>query len=165
MNATKSIAANAENFGPQDKAPGEGAVKFISRFKEHTIVMLKKDAEGKTVFKTDANGNSKVAETVVYQFAKVPPHKNAEGKIDPNTAFCYLIVDPKVHGEDFNRLLAECNTLLKNPVNKLYTEEGYFKSRNPEAFRIAKEKTELENQISDKDKQIEELKAKLGFKR
>jgi hypothetical protein len=160
--AKKNIAANAEKFGAVDASPKENAVKFVTKFKEKSIVMFKLDANGKRVEKRDAHGNGMTFEVVQYEFTKVPPHKNAEGKIDPNTAFSFLIVDPDIHGSDFQRLLDKCKEECKNPAHKMFTEEEYFKQRNPEAFRIAKDKAALESLVEESNS-IEDLRKKLGL--
>lgn len=163
--AKRTIAANAEKLGTNDVATPVGAIKYISDYKENHFMLPKVDAAGNKTYHTDANGNNKLPDYTEYHFTKISGHKNKDGKIDPNTAFCYFIVDPAVHGSDFQRIVDMLEKNRLNPKNKIYTEDDYFRKRNPEASRIAMEKEEIMEKLSEKDKQIEELKAKLGFRK
>jgi hypothetical protein len=87
-----------------------------------------------------------------------------DSRADQNLAYSIFIVDPEKHGDILaSRLTQRLEELRTNPGNRLYTSEDHFAKRNPEAFRIAKEKSDLENTISSKDARIEELEKKLGF--
>jgi hypothetical protein len=162
----KNIAANAEKQGPTDQKPTTAeAIKFISDFSEFRFDLEVLDENGKKVYHSDANGNNKVVDVKKFAFVKVPPHKNADGKIDPRSAFCFFIADPEKHGSFFQRIVEKLTAYTKNPIYKMYTDEGHFQKRNPEAFRIAKEKVEQESIIDSQAKEIADLKSRLGLKR
>jgi hypothetical protein len=166
--AKKSIAAHAEKQGENDQKPTTPeAIKFISDFPEFRFDLEVLDENGKKVFHTDANGNNKLPDVKKFAFIKVPPHKNADGKIDPRTAFCFFIADPapEKHGPYFQRIVDKLTAYTKNPMYKMYTDEGHFHKRNPEAFRIAKEKVESEEKIDKLTQENAELKSRLGLKR
>lgn len=163
--AKKNISDNAEKLGSNDVEVKGDAVKFISDFQEQLFMLPVLDENGKQAFNTDADGNKKVKAFKTYQFTKVSGHKNKDGKIDPTTAFSFFVVDPEKHGTDYKRILEKLTALSKNPINKMYTADDHFKKRNPEAYRIAKDKQELEDKLSEKDRLIEELNKKLGFQK
>jgi hypothetical protein len=158
---TKSIAANAEN----NVETKTGCVKFISTFRQFHFDIKKLDEKGEQIFHVNPNSNHKLFEFKHFEFVPVSGHKGKDGKIDPNTAFCFFIVDPEKHGKDFPAIISKLQEFCKNPMYRMFTEDDHFKHRNPEAFRIAKEKSELESTISDKDKRIAELEERLGFKK
>jgi hypothetical protein len=164
--AKKSIAANAEKQGPTDQKPATPeAIKFICDFSEFRFDLEVLDENGKKVYHSDANGNNKVVDVKKFAFVKVPPHKNTEGKIDPRSAFCFFIADPEKHVGYFQRIVDKLTGYTKNPMYKMYTDEGHFQKRNPEAFRIAKEKVEREEIIDKQAAEIASLKERLGFKK
>jgi hypothetical protein len=164
--AKKNIAANAEKQGAQDQKPSTPeSIKFISDFPEFRFDLEVLDENGKKIFHTDANGNNKLPDVKKFSFIKVPPHKNADGKIDPRSAFCFFIADPEKHGAYFHRIVEKLTGYTKNPMYKMYTDEGHFQKRNPEAFRIAKEKVEREEVIDKQAQEISELKSRLGIKK
>jgi hypothetical protein len=163
--AKKKISDNAEKLGANDVETTGEAVKFISEFREQFFMMPVLDENGKQVLNTDAEGNKETKAFKRYDFVKVDGHKNKDGKIDPTTAFSFFICDPEKQGADYKRFLDKLTALSKNPINKMYTADDHFKRRNPEAFRIAREKQDLEEKLSEKDRLIEELNKKLGFKR
>jgi hypothetical protein len=167
MAKVKTIAANAEKLGANDQeAATDSAVKFISEFPEFRFALICKDEHGKTIYKTDANGNNKTPEIKEYSFVKVNGHKDPKtGKVDPNTAFSFFIVSKEDHGSDYDTILKRLRDLSKNPMYYLYTEDDYFAHRNPEAFRIAKEKVELETERDQWKAKAEELERKLGFRK
>jgi hypothetical protein len=162
--AKRSISANAENIGNGDKKASEGGVKYISDFSDYSFLMKAYDEDGKQTFHSDANGNGRLPDIKEYHFAPIRAVKNpATGQIDPNTAYSIFIVDPKVHGKDFDRIIDRLEALRKDPFQKLYTADDHFARRNREAFNIAKRSEELEEKLSEKDARIKELEAKLGF--
>jgi hypothetical protein len=163
--AKKKISDNAEKLGANDVETTGDAVKFISEFREQFFMMPVLDENGKQVVNTNAEGNKTTKAFKQYEFTKVSGHKNKDGKIDPTTAFCFFIVEREKYGTDFQRIVDKLTALSKNPINKMYTADDHFKKRNPEAFRIAREKQDLEDKLSEKDRLIEELNKKLGFKR
>ena len=172
---TKSIAANAEN----NEVMANGRVKFISKCREFFFMLPVLDENGKPSFHQDPNSNRKFPDMKEYAFTKSPSMRSRDGsvvkgtmKVEPETYSCFFIVDPAVHGADFQRIVDLLSGYCKNPAFKMYTEDDYFKQRNPEAYRIAKEKVAMEANLSDKDKTIAELKRhaaeledRLGFKK
>lgn len=177
MEQTNAIAANAENKSKFENATSKGQVKFVSNFLEFYFMLPVLDADGKPAFVRHPNSNAKVYESVKYSFTKVPSQRARDGAIgrtkdgkpalvtQANTAYCYFIADPDVHGTDFDRIVKLLSDMCKNPKYKMFTEDDHFARRNPEAYRIAKEKVEVEAKLSAKDKEIDELKERLGFKK
>jgi hypothetical protein len=161
----KNIAANADKLAQNDKRPEEGAIKFISKIPDFHFMMPVLDADGKQEYHTDAHGNQKLPTFKEYHFTKVYAQKGTDGKPDPSTAYSFFIASQRVLGDNFQPIVDQLNKDLLNPRYQLYTEDGYFKNRNPEAFRIAKEKSKLEDDVAKKDARIEELEKKLGFKK
>jgi hypothetical protein len=164
--AKKSIAANAEKMAANDAKPTtEGAVKYVSGYPNFGFMVYVKDEKGEQVFHTDANGNARLPTTKEYHFARVNVKDAKTGKFDQNLAYSIFIADPAVQKGDFDAIVKRLEELRKNPINKMHNDEDWFKQRNPEAFRIAKEKSEIEAVLSAKDARIEELERKLGFKK
>lgn len=164
--AKKTIAANAEKQSEMDRQPKEGCVKFISKFKEFHFTMPVIGEDGKQETHSDADGNGKLKTWKQYDFIKVMAHKNPKtGKIDPDSAFCFFICDPEVHGTEFPRLVKMLDSMRLMPQYQLFNEDDYFKFRNPEAFKIAKELSEKDAVIDSQAQKIKELEQKLGFKR
>jgi hypothetical protein len=161
--AKKNISASAEKLGEADVKTVGNCVKFICEFPDCHFMMKRLGDDGKPTFHTDANGNSKLPDFDEFHFMKIPV-KNKEGKLDPSQFYSIFIVDPEKHGKNYQRILDLLSSKTKNPKEKMYFEDDHFKKRNPEAFTIAEDKLELETKIEEKDRQIEELKKKLGFK-
>ena len=165
----KTIASsNAVKLGVNDVDSGENKIKFICEFSNYQVFMKVLDENGKPSYHTDAHGNNKVVDTFSIKFTPVSGHKNADGKIDPTTAFCFYVADRDILGKDFDRVVEKLDKECKNPRNKMYREDDHFKKRNPEAFRIASEKAKMEAQIeekaveiAEKDKEIEDLRKQL----
>lgn len=162
--AKKNIAANADKLALNDERPEDGAVKFISKIPDFHFLLPVLGTDGKQEYHFDANGNSKLPTIKEYHFVKVYAQKGHDGKPDPSTAYCFFIASQKDHGADFPRIVDLLNKYKSNPRYQLFTEDDYFKNRNPEAFRIAKEKSDLEDQVAQKNARIEELEKRLGFK-
>jgi hypothetical protein len=163
----KSIAANADVLGKNDVAvSGDTAVKFITEFPEYSFCIIDKDENGKVIETTNAAGNNKVPVVKEFKFVKVNGHRDPKtGKIDPNTAFSFFIVSKEEHGRYYNEILKLLKSRAANPMYYMYTEDDYFAHRNPEAFRIAKEKVALENERDEWKLKAEELEKKLGFRK
>lgn len=172
MNKTIS-AQNNVKLGINDNTSDEDRVKFICEMTHgYQFVLPVLNEKGEKVFHTDANGNNKTPDVKTYVFTQVSGHKNADGKVDINSAFSFFEVTKKLHGEDYDRIVAKLDKDCKNPINKMYREDDHFKKRNPEAFRIASEKAALisENSekteaLKEKDREIEELKKQLFIKK
>jgi hypothetical protein len=163
--AKKNIAANADTLAVNDLKPEDGAIKFISKIPDFHFILPVLDDAGKQVIKYDANGGKPLPEIKEYHFTKVYAQKGSDGKPDPSTAYCFFIASQSTHGKDFQRIVDNLNKHKTNPRFQLFTEDDYFANRNPEAFRIAKEKSELEDAIAQKNARIEELEKRLGFKK
>lgn len=164
--AKKSISANAEKIGANDRQPNDRQIKYISDYAEYHFIIRALDESGNPVFHTDANGNGKLPTIKEFHFAPIRATKDHKsGKIDPNTAYSIFIADPDVHGADFKQIVEALEKLRANPMNKLYSADDHFKRRNAEAYKIAKEKTELEEKLSAKNARIEELEKKLGLRK
>ncbi len=165
--AKKNLAAMAEKIGANDQVnTKETAVKFISDIPEYHFLIRAIDEKGELEFHTDANGNGKLPTYQEYHFTKIASQRDPKtGKFDPSTQKCFFIVDPEVHGRYFKPIVETLTRLKANPISRLYTEEEYFRKRNPEAYRIAKEKRDLEDEIAKRDSRIEELEKKLGFRK
>jgi hypothetical protein len=161
----KTIAANAEKLAVNDERPEEGCTKFICKIPEFHFMMPVHDEKGEEVFHGDRHGNARLPTTKLYSFVKVYAQKGKDGKFDPSTAYCFFIVNPKIHGTETGNILKYLTGLMKNPIYQLFSEEDYFKNRNPEAFRIAKEKTELENAIDAEKAKVADLERRLGLQR
>ena len=163
--AKKSVAAEADLVGGNDrKVESDKAVKFVSNRQEFHFMLTEQDSDGKQVFHTDADGNNKIKSYKQYSFVKVAGHKDPKtGKVDPSTAFSFFIVDPTVHGREYNRILDHLNKMRSNPLYQMFNDDEHFNQRNPEAYRIAKEKVELQETVAAKDARIAELEKKLGF--
>jgi hypothetical protein len=160
----RSVAQNADKAGDNDvSVSSDKAVKFVSTRQEFFFSLKTLDENGNHIKTTNADGNNAVPQFTTYQFVKVAGHRDQRtGKIDPSTAFCFFIVDPETHGKDYSRILDELNRMRSNPIYQLYNDDEYFKQRNPEAYRIAKEKEEIVDVWKLK---VEELEKKLGFNR
>lgn len=165
-------ASNKINIGTNDIDSDDEKIKYICEFSNHHFVYFDLDENGKKKYHTDANGNNKLPDIIEDNFIPVSGHKNADGKVDPNTAFCFYVVDRKKHKEDFDSIVSTLDKKCANPIYKMYREDDHFKKRNPEAFRIASEKSEMEQKLADsaaalseKDKEIEDLKAQLFSKK
>lgn len=166
MTKKKTISAlNKVKLGVNDIESGESRVKYICEFAHHNFIMPVLDDKGNKIYHFDANGNNKTIDVISRSFTSVSGHKNADGKVDPNTAFCFFVASKEVLGNDFDRVVAKLDKDCLNPINKMYREDDHFKKRNPEAFRIASEKAELESTISEKDEEINRLKEQLFRKK
>lgn len=170
MNKKTLSAQNKITVGINDVESSEETIKFICEFKNgYVFVLPKHDINGEPVYKTDAKGNNKVPVTEEYRFTIVSGHKNADGKVDPTTAFSYFTVSKEEHGDNFDRIVAKLSMDCKNPRNKMYREDDHFKKRNPEAYRIAKDKADMEQKLVDitneKDARIAELEKQLFGKK
>jgi hypothetical protein len=163
--AKKMVASQADLVSAGDKRSAGETVKFVSTIPEFHFTLRALDSDGKPESHTDADGNNRLPSWKTYQFVRVFATKDVRtGKIDPDTAFSFFIADPKVHGADYQRIIDLLNKYRANPLYRIYNEDEYFKVRNPEAFRIASEKLDLENQLSEKDQKIKDLEAKLGLR-
>jgi hypothetical protein len=165
MAPRKTIAATADLIAINDVRPSsDAAIKFISEFPEYHFMYRKHDDDGKPAFHTDQDGNNKLPTFETISFVKVYGTRDPKtGKVDPESARSFYIADPAVLGADFDRVLAKLQAFCKDGKYRMYTEDDHFKKRNPEAFRIAKEKVELTSTIDQLRARNEELEKRLGF--
>jgi hypothetical protein len=164
--AKKAVAAMADLVGANDKRSNEKTVKFISTFPAFHFMIDSIGPDGKRETHTDADGNNKLPSFRQYEFARVAGHRDSKtGKINPDTAFSFFIADPEKHGRDFQLIVDKLTELSKNALYKVYSEDDYFKLRNPEAYRIAVKNAEYETTIEDLKKKNEDLERRLGFKK
>jgi hypothetical protein len=163
--AKKNLAQLADLNGMNDVRPAsEKCVKFVSTRHEVHFNMRVIGEDGKPEFHTDANGNNKLPTFKTFSFTPVMPHKDpATGKINLDDSHCFFIADPDQHGKDFQPIIDRLNELRKNPINQMFTDEEYFKRRNPEAFRIAGEMSSKDSKIDEQQRRIQELENRLGF--
>jgi hypothetical protein len=114
---------------------------------------------------TDANGNNKLPTLRLFRFTKVPPAPGKDGKYDLRDGFQFFIADPEKHGRYFDEIVKRLNGYVKQPMYKMFTEDGFFKDRNPEAYKIAKEKETLHGEIDRLKNENDELHKRLGLKK
>jgi hypothetical protein len=132
-------------------------VRFYCYQKTYFFSLPKLDENGKPVFNTDALGNNKTIQYQTFKFEYLPvidkeTHKPKMN--DPRSFFDILPDDPNAE-----RLIAYLTKALKDKHTKIVDEETYFKKDNPEAFRIAEAKKEVEDKFTS---QIEDLKKQLS---
>lgn len=166
----KRLSADAVLHGTE-QAPQEGSIKYVSEFTNKTICLKKmvKDANGKRVplYTIDGDGNKKHnPELVTYHFVPVFQGKDKRtGVRSLHTPKSFFIADPKnfEDQDDFKDVIAALEKMCKDPIERVYSEDDFFKLRNPEAFKIAKEKSDLEDEVERLKAQNEELNKRLGF--
>jgi hypothetical protein len=141
-------------------------LKYISNFRNgHHFMIPVLDEKGQQAFKYNADGNAKVKDFKMFDFVNVAAHKNVTtGKIDVE-AFSFFVVDPEIHGDDYDAIKKELDRECSNPGKyKMFTEDAHFKKRNPEAYAIAKDKKALEDDRDSWKQRADELEKKLGLK-
>jgi hypothetical protein len=150
-------------------------VKFISNNREFFFMLPVLDENGKIVNHRNPDSNRELPEYKQYDFVKSPSKRSRDGmittkdgvamKVEPETFSCYFVVDQEKHGTDFQRIVDLLTSYCTNPVYKMYTEDEYFKQRNPEAYQATKEKEEMKSKLDSKDARIAELEERLGFRK
>jgi hypothetical protein len=165
--ARKTAADSADKSFSTDKSVrAEGTIKYVSEIADFHFVVPVIGEDGKPEFHTDANGNNRVPTTKMYHFTVAHVRDPVTGKLDHLKTYSFFVADPKVHGRQFDVIVKALNDMMKNPgMYKLRDDDGFFAHRNPEAYRIAKEKLAMEETISEKDRRIAELEQRLGFKK
>jgi hypothetical protein len=172
----KSISASAEKLSDNDikitaTQAKSGVRKWISNFPEMNIYLKVLDQEtGKHQTHNTELNPRQVKEYKLVRFTKVSGRKNKDGRIDPSTAFSFFIADPDKMGgtgpySDYTQMVKILDDMCKNPANRLFTEDDHFKWRNPEAYKVAKEKQSLEKKMSEKDERIAFLEEQLALKK
>jgi hypothetical protein len=161
--ARKSIAVNAEKQAANDAMPMNDQVKFVCKYPDYHFMMPVIGHDGKQERHTDANGNNSLPTYRDYHFARVNPKDPMTGKTSVSECYSIFIVDREKHGAMFQPIVDYLTKLTKNSFYKVYTDDDWFRIRNPEAFRIAREKSEYEDKLTDAQRRIIELERKLGL--
>lgn len=133
-------------------------VRYYCYQMSYSFPLVKLDESGKPVMKTDANGNNatKVYETFKFQSLPVIDPETRKPKMnDPRSFFDVLPTDP-----NRERLIEYLDKCVIDKQTKIVDEETYFKEENPEAYRIAVVKKELEDKHAAKIKELEDRLAK-----
>jgi hypothetical protein len=144
----------------------DGAKSFqvISHFKDGFFFnTIEIDEEGNKVFATDANGNSKIQKYKMWQFSKVHVKDPETGKVSSKLGYCTFVASEEHHGRYFPLIVKELNKLAKDVSNKLFSMDGHFEKRNPEAFRINEKLKVKDSEINELKTKNEELMKRLGF--
>jgi hypothetical protein len=164
--AKRTIASSADMLTPADTRAKVGCIKFISEFPEYHFQYRELDAAGKQVMHADANNNNQLPSFKQISFERVYGFRDPKtGKVDPDSARSFYICDPEKLGDDFGRVVEILEAKCPDPIHRMYTEDDHFKKRNPEAFRIAKEKEELTGTIEKQRAEIESLYQRLGLQK
>jgi hypothetical protein len=141
----------------------KGTVRYYCYQMKYSFPLPKLDDDGKPVMKTDANGNNatKVYETFTFQSLPVIDPETRKPKMnDPRSFFDVLPTDP-----NRERLIAYLDKCVIDKQTKIVDEETYFKEENPEAYRIAVVKKEIEDKHAAKIKELEDRLAKAESKK
>lgn len=181
--AKRSLAAaNAIIGGTGDKIAQPGEIKFISHPRCFQFLVPAINEKGEPMFKTDANGNNKVRLTESFEFKKVIPQARGVKRdvvtMDSKEIFYFFIVSKDTLKQYYQTVLEKLTKLSETNGSGIYTDEAFWERKNPQAFKVAQEKSALEDKLSekdsliadnnriiaDKDRIIEELNKKLGFK-
>ena len=140
------------------------AVKFISEYQHgFSFIMEELDETGKPIWQESREGDRKSKLIKEYKFVKMPGRDPATGKIRASFTRQFFVVDPAVHGKDYDRIYNTLLKMTKNPDNRLYFEDDYLKKTNPHAFSATVRTRELEETLSEKEQYIKDLEAKLGL--
>jgi hypothetical protein len=140
------------------------AFQVVSHFKDGFGFMTPElDDDGNKVFSLDANGNSKVQKFKMWEFSKVHVMDPETGKVSSKLGYCVFVASKEKHGRYFEPIVKELNRLMKDPSNKLFTMDGHFQKRNPEAFRIKEQLKEKDSEIDKLKQRQTELLKKLGL--
>ncbi len=161
----KKASSYAEKEGDSDVLVNdrESQVKFISKNQEYGFIITQQDENGNDEYHTDAKGNKKLPTVKSYNFQRIVVKDHETGKINTKKCHSFFIASKKEHGKDYERIVNRLNVLASNPRNKLYSEDDWFKERNPEAFRIAKERAVVEDERDSYKARVDELEKKLGI--
>jgi hypothetical protein len=160
---TKAVAVNI----PVGNIPEDcESFEVVSHYKDGFGFMTSElDEKGEKVFSIDANGNSKVQKHKMWTFEKVHVADPETGKVSSKLGYCVFVAAKSTHGKYFLPIIKELNRLFKDPSNKLYTMDGHYQYRNPEAFRISKQIEEKDNEINRLKNREKELLDKLGLRK
>jgi hypothetical protein len=147
--------------------------KFISKIPGKVTILKRFDKNGDPVTVTDATGNGKVQAIDEFHWHPVLGQMLPDGKTpDPEGAFSFIIVEKipdnvdctdekRRISDNYERLIEKFEAECKNPINKVFTEDDYQKSRNIEAFNAKQQVKEFEDKLADKDKALAESEAKI----
>jgi hypothetical protein len=140
--------------------------EVVSHFKDGFFFNIPEiDEEGKKVIARDANGNSPVQKFKMYAFSKVHVKDPETGRVSSKLGYCVFVASKEKDGRYYPLIVAELNRLAKDVSNKLFSMDGHFEKRNPEAYRIQKKLDGKDSEIIALRTANEELQRKLGFKK